>query len=207
MAHRRQRADEYLAWLEKTPLAALDMGKRQHESIPLLMEHSLSQVSDRARSCLGVAGVLAQKPFRPEIIAAALEISLEDANQGLGELVDFGLLIRPDDRYQITHALAHTYARTSLAPESGILSRLAERYNDFIREKMKLGLAGYALLDEERDHVLAVQSACNKAELWGAVRKITWAIERLSGPSGALGGEGCPLAGGIGCSTLRWGAL
>ncbi len=74
MAHRRQRADEYLAWLEKTPLAALDMGKRQHESIPLLMEHSLSQVSDRARSCMGVAGVLAQKPFRPEIIAAALEM-------------------------------------------------------------------------------------------------------------------------------------
>ncbi len=86
-------------------------------------------------------------------------------------------MIRPDDRYQITHALAHTYARTSLAPESGILSRLAERYNDFIREKMKLGLEGYALLDEERDHVLAVQSACNKAELWGAVRKITWAME------------------------------
>jgi tetratricopeptide (TPR) repeat protein len=177
MAHRRQKASEYLAWLEKTPLEALDMGKRQHESIPLLMEHSLSQVSDRARSCMGVAGVLAQKPFMPEIIAAALELSLEDANWGLGELIDFGLLIRPDDRYQITHALAHTYSRTRLAPESGILSRLAERYNDFILEQNKLGLAGYALLDAERDHILALQSACHKAELWGAVRKITQAID------------------------------
>jgi hypothetical protein len=93
MAHRRQMAGEYLAWLEKTPLAALDLGERQHESLPLLMEHSLAQVSERGRSCLGVAGVLAQKTFGPEIIVAALEISLEDANLGLGQLVEFGLLI------------------------------------------------------------------------------------------------------------------
>jgi len=177
MAHRRQMAEEYLAWLEKMPLAALDMGKRQHESIPLLMENALAQVSDQARSCLGVAGVLAQKPFRSEIVAAALELSSEDANWGLGELVNFGILIRPDDRYQISHALAHTYARLELVPERDILSRLAEYYNDFILGQVKLGRAGYTLLDAERDHILAMQLACHKAELWGNVCKITWAME------------------------------
>ena len=48
---------------KKTPLEALDRGKRQHESIPLLMEHSLEQVSEKARACLGLTGVLAMKPF------------------------------------------------------------------------------------------------------------------------------------------------
>ena len=65
LAHRRQLAGDYLAWLKETPLEALDLGKRQHESIPLLMEHSLEQVSDQASACLGLAGVLAMKPFRP----------------------------------------------------------------------------------------------------------------------------------------------
>ncbi len=177
MAHRRQLGCEYLAWLEKTPLIALDLGKRQHQSIPLLMEHSLLQVSDQARGCLGLTGVLALKPFETDTIAIALEISNEDANHSLGELVDFGLLTRPDVRYQITHALAHTYARERLAPPSNALACLAKYYDDLIGKEMQRGLVGYALLDGKRDHILAVQSACNRAGLWKAVRTLTYAIE------------------------------
>jgi len=177
MAHRRQTGKEYLAWLEKTPLAALHFGDRQHQSISLLMDHSLAQVSDQARACLGVASVLAQKPFEPEIIAIALYILLENANNSLGELVDFGLLMRPEENYQISHALIHTYARKNLAPSSRILAGLAEHYNNFIKKQTSLGLAGYALLDSQRDHILAVQLACYEAGLWEAVGAITWAIE------------------------------
>jgi len=176
LAHRRQMASEYLSWLEKTPLKALDLGERQHQSIPLLMEHSLVQVSEIARSCLGLAGVLAQKPFPPEIIAAVLGISIEDANNALGELVDFGLLMRPKVCYQITHALAHTYARSELAPESRALSCLAKYFDDLIRDQTTRGLAGYKILDSVRDHILAVQAACHKAELWEDVRTLTWTI-------------------------------
>ena len=176
LAHRRQMASEYLSWLEKTPLKALDLGERQHQSIPLLMEHSLEQVSDQACACLGLAGVLAQKPFPPEIIAASLTISPEDANNALGELVEFGLLMRPKVSYQITHALAHTYARSELAPESSALSRLAEYFDDFIGKQTPKGPAGYKRLDSGRDHILAVQAACHKAELWEDVRTLTWAI-------------------------------
>jgi tetratricopeptide (TPR) repeat protein len=176
MAQRRQMGREYLAWLEKTPLKALDLGERQHQSIPLLMEHSLAQVSDQARDCLGVAGVLAQNPFEPDIIAVAREITVADANLSLGELVDFGLLTRPDDCYRIAHALVHTYARSELPMQSSALSRLAEYYNEFIRKQTPLGPPGYVLLDAQREHILSVQSACHKAELWRAVRKLTWAI-------------------------------
>ena len=177
LAHRRQLAGDYLAWLKETPLEALDLGKRQHQSIPLLMEHSLKQVSDQASACLGLTGVLAMKPFQPEVIAAALQITSLQANNSLGELVDYGLLIRPDLCYQITHALAHTYARERLVVPKDALARLAGHYDNFSREQMKLGLAGYARLDAHRDHILAVQSACNRAGLWKEVRSLTWALE------------------------------
>jgi hypothetical protein len=177
IAHRRQIAADYLSWLEKTPLDALDLGERQHQSIPLLMEHSLAQMSDQARACLGITGVLAMKPFKSEIVAAALDISPVIANINLGELVEFGLLMRPDIRYQIIHALAHTYARSELIPERNALARLAEYYNQFGRKYTKLGPSGYVILDGQRDHMLAVQAACKMAGLWGAVRTLTWAIE------------------------------
>ena len=176
LAHRRQLAGDYLAWLKETPLEALELGKRQHESIPLLMEHSLKQVSDQASACLGLAGVLAMKSFEPEVIAEALQISSRQANISLGELVDYGLLIRPDLSYQITHALVHTYARERINVPKDALSRLAGHYNSFSRDQVKLGLAGYARLDAHRDHILAVQSACNNAGLWDEARSLTWAV-------------------------------
>ena len=39
------------------------------------------------------------------------------------------------------------------------------------------GLPGYALLDTQLDHILAVQSACNKAGRWNEVRKLTWTLD------------------------------
>jgi tetratricopeptide (TPR) repeat protein len=177
LSHRRQIASDYLAWLEKTPLEALDLGKRQHQSIPLLMEHSLKQVSHQASSCLGLAGILAMKPFPPEVIAEALQISSRQANISLGELVNYGLLIRPDLCYEITHALAHTYSRERLNVPKDALARLAGHYDKLSREQVALGLAGYARLDAQRDHILEIQSACNKAELWNEVRSLTWALE------------------------------
>jgi tetratricopeptide (TPR) repeat protein len=173
MAQRRQKASEYLIWLEKTPLAALDLGKRQHQSIPLLMEHSLAKVSDPAQDCLSVAGILAMKPFEPEVVAHALGIPYEEANNSLGELVDYGILLRPDSCYQVTHALAHTYARTKLSQRSDSLTRLADYYNKFIIQQLKQGLPGYAILGVHLDHILAVQSACSRESQWDAVRNLT----------------------------------
>jgi tetratricopeptide (TPR) repeat protein len=177
MAQRRQTSSEYLAWMEKTPLDALDLGEKQHQSIPLLMKHSLAQVSPLSQECLGITGVLALKPFEPGMIAYALKISAEDTRDALGELVDYGLLIRPDALYQATHALAHTYARTEMTLNSEALSRLAEHFEAFISKQNDLGLSGYALLDSQLDHILAIQSACNNASKWDLVRRLTWALD------------------------------
>ena len=107
------------------------------------MARSLDQVSAGARAALGVAGLLALAPFDREPVAAALEIQPGEADRALGELVDYGLLLRPGEGYQITHALAHTYARQELAPPAEALARLAEYYAALAEAQSKLGLAGY----------------------------------------------------------------
>lgn len=56
-------AAEYLTWLATTPLQALDQGERREEGVPLLIERSLTQVSEGALQVLEVIGVLAATPF------------------------------------------------------------------------------------------------------------------------------------------------
>ena len=177
LAQCRQRAADYLLWLASTPLAALHFGERQSRSIPLLMARSLEQVSAGARAALGVAGLLALAPFDRETVAAALEIQPGEADRALGELVDYGLLLRPGEGYQITHALAHTYARQELVPPAEALTRLAEHYTALAEAQCKLGPAGYKVLDRHRSHILAVQVACGTAGQWEAVCQITWTVE------------------------------
>ncbi len=176
LAYRCQLAIDYLDWLKETPLVALDMGQRQHQSIPLLMERSLAQVDESARTCLGVIGILAIEPFNPELIAIALEITEQEANRILGVLVDYGLLIRPNFSYQVTHALIHTFAREKLVPRNSALVRLAYHYYDFVITQSSIGLSGYSNLDDHLAHILAVQSACLEASEWKAVYNLAWAM-------------------------------
>jgi len=177
LAHSRQRAADYLIWLEGTPLAALNFADRPSRSFPLLMAHSLTRVSESARVAIGVAGLLALEPFDRDPVISALEISVVEADRALGELVDHGLLVRPGDGYRITHALAHTYARQEISPEGTILARLAEHYVALTKVQSELGPPGYRVLDSHRAHILAVQAACLAAGQWEAVRSITQATE------------------------------
>lgn len=54
---------------------------------------------------------------------------------------------------------------------------MAEHYNDFILKQKDLGSSGYGLLDPQLDHILAVQSACLKADLWDEARGLTWSLD------------------------------
>ena len=177
LAQRHQQAGEYVAWLKQEDLEALHFGERPTASIPLLLRRSLEQVSEQAQAAFGVAGILAQAPFDAGAVAAALDIKTGAANRALGELVDYGLLLRPDDSYQVTHALAHSYARTQAAPGADVVNRLAPYYVALAKAESAKGLPGYAALDSQRAHIVAVQAAALKAEQWDAVRQITWKIE------------------------------
>jgi tetratricopeptide (TPR) repeat protein len=85
---------EYLAWLQTTPLDALDQGKRRLESVPHLLQHSLEQVGEEARHLLALLGLLALAPFQPIILASALDLDETTLRRPLDQLVNFGLLTR-----------------------------------------------------------------------------------------------------------------
>jgi len=178
LATRGQWVGAYVQWLASTPLTALHFGERQHKSIPLLMAHSLAAVSEVARAALGVAGVLTLDVFDCEPVAAALDIPQAEADRTLGELVDYGLLLRLSDGYQVSHALTHTYARQEMGPPGETLARLGEHYAAFAEAQSRLGLPGYRAMESQRSHIVAVYVACLKAGQSHAVHRIASATIR-----------------------------
>ena len=178
LAQRHQHACEFVAWLEQTGLEALHFADRPSKSIPLLMARSLEQVSAAAQAAFGVVGILAFAPFDAAVVAAGLHIAEPAAHQALGELVDYGLVLRPDDTYQVTHALAHAYARTHARPtNTDAIARLARHYAALAQAECRNGPAGFAVLDRQRSHIVTVQAAALKAGQWDAVRRITWKLK------------------------------
>ena len=176
LAQRKQQAGAYAAWLHEKGTAALHFGEWPRKSFPLLMQSSLAQVSASARAAFGVVGVLAFAPFEQEIVAAALQVTPAAAGHALGELVDYGLLLRSDDSYQATHAFTHSYARVQVTVDTDTIARLALYYAAFAGAESKKGLPGYAVLDRHRAHIVVVQAAALKAERWEAARQITWNV-------------------------------
>ncbi len=177
LAQRHQNAVDYLKWLEVTPLSALNLGEKQKRSISILMKRSLEEVDDIAKAAFGIAGMLAFKPFESQIIAIALDISQQEADRCLGELVDYGLLQRPNFCYYVTHALAHAFAREQLSPKDDALARLAKHFIYFIPKHKKAGPLGYSRLDNYRAHIQAVLFACRDKQQWGMILEIGGSID------------------------------
>jgi tetratricopeptide (TPR) repeat protein len=177
LAETGERAAEYLKWLEATPLEALDHGQRQLESVLLLLEQSLAQVSAQARQVLAVIGVLAPAPFSPEPAAAALDMTRDDFRRSLGQLVSYSLLVRSGERYEVGHPLIHTYARTQLDVSSEAVSRLTDYFTSLTETETQKGVEGYQHLDDERAHILRVLSACADQGDWERVLRLVWVVE------------------------------
>lgn len=195
LAEREETASAYLAWLKATPLTALDQGQRQWNSVPLLLEQSVGQVSQTAQQVLGVVGLLALAPFEPETITAALPQVADDqrlrrekqsasampasrrVQQGLGELVNYGLLRRRDHLYEVTHALAHTYARERLSPPDGTLAHLATYYAAFSYSQKKQDAEGFATLALACPHLVALVHRGLERGTWTAVITLAEAID------------------------------
>ncbi|MBN1815595.1 MAG: ATP-binding protein [Anaerolineae bacterium] len=147
LAEQEENVAVYLRWLAQTPLAALDHGERRLDSVPVLMGRSVAQVSEGARRALSMVGALALPSIGREAAAAALDVSDVEAGRLLGELVSYGLLLRPDERYQVSHALVHTYARQHYPPDGETVQRLALYYTILAMKQTKKGSAGYVVMD------------------------------------------------------------
>jgi tetratricopeptide (TPR) repeat protein len=158
-------AADYLKWLKHEPFKELASGAHQEENAALLLRRSVDAVSADARLVLELAGCLAFAPIAREPVAAILESDERRARTALNELVNYGLLERREERWQTSHALIHTYARTALALSTESLVRLAAYYIVWCRAQSKAGLPGYALLDAERAHCLRLMESCLASKL------------------------------------------
>jgi tetratricopeptide (TPR) repeat protein len=197
IAAQGEKSAEYLSWLEKTPLTSMEPGQRQPESIGLLLERSLGNVSETAQQTLAVVGLLALVPFDQEAVVKTLtiepnqgllssvrkifkqksEAQTPDIQRSLAELVDYGLLKQTNQRYEVSHVLIHTYARQHLTPPAKAIRRLATYYMALAWEQSGLGHEGYTRLDADRAHIMRVLSEAVELEDWEAAYGLAAAIE------------------------------
>jgi tetratricopeptide (TPR) repeat protein len=176
-----ERPTDYLNWLQDSPLDALDQGKRRSESVPLLIERSITKITKPSLNALFVTGLLSNAPFRGEAVAAALDIKPTEARKGLGELVSIGLLLKPKDGegYVVSHRLVHTYTSHKYKLSSDVTERLVSYYRTLVHEQEREGLAGYMRLEPERGHLMQLSAVCEQQQLWQPLTDLAWAIENF----------------------------
>ncbi len=174
-------AADYLAWLQDSPLEALNHGKRRLKSVPLLLERSIARLSEPSRKALFVTGLLALAPFSSEVVASALDKAPAAVKRMLGELVRYALLIKQTngEGYAVSHRLIHTYTSHNLSLSSEVTTRLASYYNRIAGKQEQKGQAGYARLDIDRAHIMSVLAVCEKQQLWRPLVDLVWAIENF----------------------------
>ena len=105
-------------------------------------------------------GLLAFASFDSEVISAVMGITVTDVHHQLGELVNNGILSRSNQRYIVTHALIHTYARRQIQCSTAVAEKLATYYGVLVNKQKANGVEGFALLDAERLHIVATLTAC-----------------------------------------------
>lgn len=172
-------AADYCAWLEASPLTALDQGQRRERSVPLLLQRSVAQVNEQAQAALAVLGWLALAPFPADAVAAALELENRwQALHVLGELVAYGLLIQNGESYELSHALIHTYAREQVSQIELFDSQAAGvQLVAWLVEAIAQSEGNLAVLAKLRPHVVTLQQRCTEASLWQEVRDLASAID------------------------------
>lgn len=179
-----QDASDYLEWLKVAPLSALDFETHPQKSIPLLIEHSLHPLPEMAQQALAVASLLALAPFDSAVIAAAMNISLAEAGQLLGKLVNLSLLERPRQRYQFGHALIRIYARQRMVVASTVVSQLVSHYLTQLEKASRQQVEGYEWLEQEHLHILAVLHLCKDRRDWKTLIQIVGAIAEFQDVEG-----------------------
>jgi hypothetical protein len=186
-----ENAADYLRFLSKVPFRRLASGEHQEENAALLLRRSVAKVSADARLTLGLAGCLAFAPIAREPVMAVLDGDELRSADALGELVNYGLMEKREERWQISHALVHTYARIELALSRENLVKLSSYYITFRLLPNAVGVHGYAQIDKERVHCLHLMETCLSGQLWLAVQLLeglfseylnlqSWWSERLT---------------------------
>ncbi|MCA9972166.1 MAG: hypothetical protein KC425_18210 [Anaerolineales bacterium] len=132
----------YRRWLAEQPLAALSHGEHRAQSMGVLLDRSLAQVSDDARLLMAAVGWLAARAFPAEQVAGMLGMAAEAGRRACDELVRFSLLRHDRDWQAVSHALIHAHARGRLALMEAQAAALAKGIGS---EVHALNEAGYPI--------------------------------------------------------------
>jgi hypothetical protein len=119
-------ASDYLAWLQASPLEALDRGNRKLESVRYVLRRSIEQLSRPSRQALAGISGLPNSTIQAEVMAKGLDTSESTVKRILGELVRHSLLITKESAYGVAHPLIKTYARRSLKQPQGFGQRISK---------------------------------------------------------------------------------
>ncbi|MBW1616577.1 MAG: tetratricopeptide repeat protein [Deltaproteobacteria bacterium] len=165
-------ASEYLKWLQTSPLEALDDGKKESESIPLLLKRSFEKISGSAIKVTSVISAFAFAPFNKAIIEAALNNT--EIKKDINLLLRYGLISKIENFYIIAHPLIYEYIKKKYPPKKSALKNLFLFYTHFISMWSKHGIKGYNKLDLERPHVLNILNLCknNKKTLLSEIKDL-----------------------------------
>ncbi|MEM7132447.1 MAG: tetratricopeptide repeat protein [Chloroflexota bacterium] len=172
MAQKELNAEEFLAWLFQTPLAALDAQERQHDSVPLLLKRSIEGLTSSARQALSAIGLLALSPIELTDIAEALGATATDALSPINELLNVSLLARSNSAYQVTHPLVHTYLQTQVDAHQELFCRLVSYFVGRFNEQTKLGVEGFSRLDPKRPHIMSLLDRGAERREWVAIQRL-----------------------------------
>lgn len=180
------RAPEFLQRLQASDLSLLEEEKRQHHSVPFLLEKGLEKVSQTAQTVLKIVGILSYNLFDRQVLTAALnEIPRIELDQALDQLIKFSFLKRTTvalDRYHVVHRLIHTFAhnlaRLSLGPSLPleIPSQIASYFTNLVRTNHKA--TSYSIVESEHRHIMSIMAVCKEKEQWDAVKGLVLAIDK-----------------------------
>lgn len=173
-------AQTYIEELNNSPLAALDHGERQRDSVRILLARSVAQIeaaSPRALKALAISSHLALAPFDLNSVTSALSLSQYEAGDALGNLFNYGLLNKTEERYEISHPLIHTYARKHLTCSDEAVNRLTAFFIALVKKESGKGPDGYDRLDTNRIHLMRVLDGCLERKVWEPVLEIVQAAE------------------------------
>jgi tetratricopeptide (TPR) repeat protein len=136
LSSRQEEVADYLRWFESEGLAAVNYGKHQAQSIPVLLQRTYDTLTSSEQQVFVLLGLLAPAPFPLQLIQAILELPERAVRQALGSLVNLNMLRRPDQGYEVSHPLVHTFATECLVsqghaasfPSSDIITTWRERF-------------------------------------------------------------------------------
>jgi len=169
-------ASEYVTWLTEDPLKALAHGENRFNNAAILLRKSVDGLSDVARNVLAIGCWIAFAPFRFETLKAVLE--KREVKSAINELINYGILVRNEQNYIISHALIHTYGSRELSLTDKTVDKLIAHYVTLFDLEIQDPIQEYEEIDAELAHLMAILSNCQSQQTWQHIINIVKSVDK-----------------------------